>query len=130
MNASQDQTISNGKVESMNGTREQDWSRSNSLSAGVALNWTLFDGLEMFMTRNRYEELRSIGELNTKAAIEGSGSIKDVSSISLETLTRNTATAAAAGLAAEGQPQDKLKDKIRAHASSRVCPFLGGELGI
>lgn len=70
LNASQDQTISNGKVESMNGTREQDWSRSNSLSAGVALNWTLFDGLEMFMTRNRYEELRSIGELNTKAAIE------------------------------------------------------------
>ena len=70
LNASQDQTISNGKVESMNGTREQDWSRSNSLSAGVALNWTLFDGLEMFMTRSRYEELRSIGELNTKAAIE------------------------------------------------------------
>ena len=70
VSASQDQTISNGRVESMSGTREQDWSRSNSLSAGVALNWTLFDGFEMFVTRNRYEELRSIGELNTKAAIE------------------------------------------------------------
>ena len=70
VSASQDQTISNGRVESMSGTREQDWSRSNSLTAGVALNWTLFDGFEMFVTRNRYEELRSIGELNTKAAIE------------------------------------------------------------
>src|SRR5699024_10710586 len=37
---------------------------------------------------------------HTKAAIDGSGSIKGVSGISLETLTRNTATAAAAGLAA------------------------------
>ena len=70
VSASQDQTISNGRVESMSGTREQDWSRSNSLTTGVALNWTLFDGFEMFVTRNRYEELRSIGELNTKAAIE------------------------------------------------------------
>ena len=70
VSASQDQTISNGRVESMSGTREQDWSRSNSLTAGVALNWTLFDGFEMFVKRNRYEELRSIGELNTKAAIE------------------------------------------------------------
>ena len=70
VSASQDQTISNGRLESMSGTREQDWSRSNSLTAGVALNWTLFDGFEMFVTRNRYEELRSIGELNTKAAIE------------------------------------------------------------
>ena len=70
VSASQDQTISNGRVESMSGTREQDWSRSNSLTAGVVLNWTLFDGFEMFVTRNRYEELRSIGELNTKAAIE------------------------------------------------------------
>lgn len=70
VSASQDQTISNGRGESMSGTREQDWSRSNSLTAGVALNWTLFDGFEMFVTRNRYEELRSIGELNTKAAIE------------------------------------------------------------
>ena len=70
VSASQDQTISNGRLESMSGTREQDWSRSNSLTAGVALNWTLFDGFEMFVTRNRYEELLSIGELNTKAAIE------------------------------------------------------------
>lgn len=70
LKASQNQTISNGKIESMNGNRNQDWARSNSLSAGVALNWTLFDGMEMFMTRSRYEELMAIGELNTKAAIE------------------------------------------------------------
>lgn len=68
--AAQDQTITNGKIE-MNGVgNKQDWARSNNLSAGVALNWTLFDGMEMFVTRNRYEELMEIGALNTKAAIE------------------------------------------------------------
>lgn len=70
LNASQNQSISNGEMETDGVVRSQDWARSNSLSAGVALNWTLFDGLEMFMTRNRYEELMAVGELNTKAAVE------------------------------------------------------------
>ena len=40
------------------------------MSAGVSLNWRLFDGMEMFMTHNRYAEMLAIGELNTKAAVE------------------------------------------------------------
>ena len=70
LQAAQDQSISNSRTESNGVTNKQDWVRSNSLSAGVALNWTLFDGLEMFVTHDRYEELMAIGELNTKAAIE------------------------------------------------------------
>lgn len=70
LQASQDQTIANSKTESNGVTNTQNWARSNSLSAGVALNWTLFDGMEMFVTRDRYEELMAIGELNTKAAVE------------------------------------------------------------
>ncbi len=68
--ASQNQTIARGTAETDGTAATQDWARTNALSAGVALNWTLFDGLEMFVTRARYEELLAIGELHTKAAIE------------------------------------------------------------
>ena len=70
LNASQNQTIARGTAETDGTAATQDWARTNALSAGVALNWTLFDGLEMFVTRARYEELLAIGELHTKAAIE------------------------------------------------------------
>lgn len=70
LNASQNQSVARGKTETDGIAATRDWARTNSLSAGVALNWTLFDGLEMFATRARYEELLAIGELNLKAAIE------------------------------------------------------------
>ncbi len=70
LNASQNQTIARGTAETDGTAATQDWARTNALSAGVALNWTLFDGLGMFVTRARYEELLAIGELHTKAAIE------------------------------------------------------------
>lgn len=69
-NATQRQTISDGKVITNGEIRETDNARADALSAGVALNWRLFDGLEMFMTHSRYKEMLTIGELNTKAAVE------------------------------------------------------------
>lgn len=38
----------------------------NNLSAGVALNWTLFDGLRMFATKSRLNKLEEIGLLQLK----------------------------------------------------------------
>ncbi len=70
VNAGQKQTISDSKVLTNGEDRGLNNSRSDALSAGVGLNWRLFDGLEMFMTHNRYQEMLAIGELNTKAAIE------------------------------------------------------------
>lgn len=70
LHVSQDQTIANGKTEMDGVVNKQNWAHSNSLSAGVSLNWTLFDGMKMFVTRDLYEELMAIGELNTKAAVE------------------------------------------------------------
>lgn len=68
--AGQKQTVSDSKVVTNGEDRGLNGSRSDALSAGVALNWRLFDGLEMFMTHARYKEMLSIGELRTKAAIE------------------------------------------------------------
>lgn len=44
--------------------------KSNNLNAGVALNWTIFDGLNMFAAYGRLRELKDLGELGSKAAIE------------------------------------------------------------
>ncbi|MES2621383.1 MAG: TolC family protein [Bacteroidota bacterium] len=38
----------------------------NNINAGVALNWTLFDGLRMFAAKGRLKRLEEIGELRFK----------------------------------------------------------------
>lgn len=56
--------------------REQNNIKSNNLNAALNLNWTLFDGLKMFATRDKTEQLIKLGELgireqliNTVAAV-------------------------------------------------------------
>lgn len=46
--------------------RERKGVKSNNLATGIALNWTLFDGLRMFATRDKVEEFVRLGELNIK----------------------------------------------------------------
>jgi outer membrane protein TolC len=45
---------------------------SSNLTAAVDLDWTLFDGLKMFATRNRYEQLRNLGEINIRNQVVNS----------------------------------------------------------
>lgn len=40
--------------------------RSTNITASLNLNWTLFDGLRMFVARDRLKELVSLGELQIK----------------------------------------------------------------
>jgi outer membrane protein len=46
--------------------RERKDIKSNSLTASVNLNWTLFDGLKMFATKKRLGQLVELGELQVK----------------------------------------------------------------
>lgn len=57
-------SVSNGQMHKSNGAE------TNSLTAGVGLNWRLFDGLSMFTTYERYQEMLAIGELKTQMTIE------------------------------------------------------------
>ncbi|MCM1031509.1 MAG: TolC family protein [Oscillibacter sp.] len=57
-------TKSNGEIHKLNG------SETNSLSAGVGLNWRLFDGMAMFTTYERYQEMQARGELKTQMIVE------------------------------------------------------------
>jgi outer membrane protein len=43
---------------------------STAANAGVTLDWTLFDGLRMFVTKNKLAEIAAVGELNYKIEIE------------------------------------------------------------
>jgi outer membrane protein len=46
--------------------------RTSNLNYGVNLNWTLFDGLKMFATRERLMEQETLGALNLKSQIVNS----------------------------------------------------------
>ncbi len=43
---------------------------STGVATGVALNWTLFDGMKMFATYDKLKTLNAMSELNLKMAIE------------------------------------------------------------
>jgi outer membrane protein len=62
--------INNQKQTLADGTkREQNNIKSNNLNAALNLNWTLFDGLKMFATRDKAEEFIKLGELNIKSQV-------------------------------------------------------------
>ncbi len=57
----------NQKQKFTDGTkRESTGIRSNNLTGSVQLNWTLFDGLKMFATKDKLAEFVKLGELNIK----------------------------------------------------------------
>lgn len=43
--------------------------KSNSYNAEIALNWTIFDGLGMFASIDKYQELSDIGSLNARLTV-------------------------------------------------------------
>jgi len=46
--------------------RELDNAKSSNLTGSVGINWIIFDGLRMFATRQKVQELVKLGELNVK----------------------------------------------------------------
>ena len=49
--------------------RESSGLKSNNINAQLALNWTLFDGFKMFVTRDKLEEFVKLGELGIKSQV-------------------------------------------------------------
>ncbi len=71
INATQSYSINNTKQELLSGQAiDRTGAKSNSFNAGVSLNWTIFQGLALFITYDRLKELRDIGEINFKAEVE------------------------------------------------------------
>lgn len=59
-NNNQKQRLADGTKRESNGVR------SSNLTGSVQLNWTLFDGLKMFATKDKLAEFVKLGELNIK----------------------------------------------------------------
>lgn len=71
LNANRNFSGSNTKQDYSNGNSlDKNGVTSNVTGAGVALNWTIFDGLKMFATLDKQKELSVLGELNVRIAIE------------------------------------------------------------
>ena len=56
----------NQKQDFANGTKREGDVKTNNLVGTLTMNWTLFDGGKMFVTRNKAEELIRLGELGIK----------------------------------------------------------------
>ncbi|MEI6455937.1 MAG: TolC family protein [bacterium] len=61
----------NAKVEMQNGAGlDNPWAQSDLFTTGVYLNWTLFDGLGMFINYDKLKRMEEIGELSFKVEVE------------------------------------------------------------
>ncbi len=70
-NAKQTQTRNDSKTGNSAGeVNKMSDIKTDNYSAGVALNWRLFDGLEMFTTHEKQKELLAMGELAVQQAVE------------------------------------------------------------
>ena len=56
----------NQKQEFNTGTKREGNVKTNNILASVSLNWTLFDGLKMFATRDKAAQFIELGELGIK----------------------------------------------------------------
>lgn len=72
-NGSGSKSQTSSKQEYITGeTIDRTGAKSTSYNAGVALNWTIFDGLDMFITKKKLSELKSLGEASARQAVENS----------------------------------------------------------
>lgn len=65
-NTNIDQNLADGRTINRSGVP------SNSLSAGATLNWTLFDGMGMFINRIHLKQMQETGKQNYRLQVENS----------------------------------------------------------
>lgn len=68
---SQDNSISNTQQSFFDGRqRDVNGARANSLNGSVMMDWTIFQGANMFIAKNSLEELQTMEELEARMTIE------------------------------------------------------------
>lgn len=71
LNFGQNFNINNTKQEFFNGdVRNGNNVKNNNFNTNLLLNWTVFDGLRMFVNKDRLTELERLGEINLKLQVE------------------------------------------------------------
>ncbi|MFM7023993.1 MAG: TolC family protein [Flavobacteriales bacterium] len=71
INAGGNYAVNNTLQDLANGTSiNKNNALSTGISSGIALNWTIFDGMKMFATYDKLKQLGEMGELSLKMTIE------------------------------------------------------------
>jgi outer membrane protein TolC len=71
LNITQNNSISTTHQEQFSGTvKDIDNAKSNSLNAGIQINWTVFDGMSMFASHRMLLILEELGENGTRIVME------------------------------------------------------------
>lgn len=71
LTGTQNNTLYTTHQEQFSGTTRDVYNAyGNSLSAGAQLNWTLFDGMNMFVSKNMLSTLEDLGENGTRIVVE------------------------------------------------------------
>lgn len=64
VNGSDNYSINNSHIKQSTGTEiNSSNARTNAINTGLALNWTLYDGGKMFVTKNKLNEIAALGEI-------------------------------------------------------------------
>jgi outer membrane protein TolC len=78
LNANQNNIISTTHQEQFSGTvKDVANGKSNTLNLGAQISWTLFDGLNMFVSKKMLRTLEDLGENGTRIVLEGT--VSDIS---------------------------------------------------
>lgn len=71
LNITQNNSINTTHQEQFSGTvKDIDNAKSNSLNAGIQINWTVFDGMSMFANHRMLQVLEELGENGTRIVME------------------------------------------------------------
>jgi outer membrane protein len=71
LNFGNNYNINNTKQEFFSGdTREGNGVNTSNVNANIQLGWTVFDGMRMFVNRDRLTEIESVGQLNIQLQME------------------------------------------------------------
>ena len=70
VNGSDNYSINNSNIKPSSGAEIKTSNvRTNNINTNVALNWTLFDGGKMFVTKNKLSEIEALGEIQFRNQI-------------------------------------------------------------
>ncbi len=71
LNFGNNYNFNNTKQEFFDGnTREGNNVKTSNLNANIQLGWTIFDGMQMFVNRDRLKEIENLGQLNVQLQME------------------------------------------------------------
>jgi outer membrane protein len=122
LTGSKTKTVNNTKQEYFNGTSKvANNAATNNFLSGLQLSWTVFDGLNMFVQRNKLNELENLSGFQLRSVIEGT--VADVVNTYFEIVSQEA-------LAKVYREALQISDDRKKFASAKYNLGSGSELAV